>query len=300
MRRFLINILIFSAIVIVLAAVGEIVVRNLPSSYATKDAALRSRGDRVATLILGTSHTYYGLNPDEMGDSVFNLANVSQTPEYDLALLRRYAPYMPSLRRIIMPVSYFTYRDPILEEGPESNLAVRYKTRMHLPLHSDLSLYNLELSDFDGFTGRLANLVLRQPYNRCSPSGFGLGYDLSARAAGWMEQGSEHAARHTLSNPGRPAQVLETQREILREARDRGIEVVLVTTPAHRSYTDRLDPAQEAEMRANIDSLVAEFGVACHDFLRDPRFTDADFYDPDHLNTDGARRLSRLMTALAK
>lgn len=104
MRRFLGNILIFSAIIIVMAAIGEAVVRNLPSAYSTKDRALRADGAGVATLILGTSHTYYGLNPDEMGDSVFNLANVSQTPEYDFALLQHYAAFTPSLRRIIMPV----------------------------------------------------------------------------------------------------------------------------------------------------------------------------------------------------
>lgn len=297
MRRFLKNILVFGIIVVVLLCVGEIVARGLPSPYADKDKYIMEHGQDISTLILGSSHAYYGLNPSVMGDSTFNLANVSQSPEYDLALLRHYMPYMPNLKTVIISVSYFTYRDPILEEGADRRLAIPYKTRMHLPVHSDFSRYNLEISDFGAYSAKLANLVLRQPENHCDSLGFGLGYDLSHREPHWQKRGEEHARRHTMSSPGRFASVMETQRALIRLAQDHGCRVVFITTPAWHTYASQLDASQETEMRRGMASLHAEFGVDYYDFLRDDRFGDSDFYDPDHLSDRGARKFSEIIAS---
>ncbi len=108
MRKFLKNIIVFSLLTAALFLIGEIVARSMPSSYSYKHNWILKNGDHISTLILGSSHTYYGLRPNLLGDSVFNLANVSQTPEYDLYLLKTYLPCMPNLKRIIFPVSYFT------------------------------------------------------------------------------------------------------------------------------------------------------------------------------------------------
>lgn len=299
MKRFLRNILIFSILTLLLLGAGELVVRSLPTSYSYKAEWMDEHSESVGTLILGSSHTYYGLRPDLLGDSVFNLANVSQTPEYDLILLKKYLPKMPGLRRVIIPISYFTYRDPVLEED-EWKLAIRYKTQMGLDIHSDLSRYNFEISDFDAYTGKLKSLVFESPSNRCDSLGFGLGYDLKHRASHWKERSGERAAKHTRTTPGRFREVLAVQRELLRLAREHDIEVVFVTTPGWKDYVSAFDCAQYAEMRQGVRQLLREstsigVKVSYYDFLTDHRFTDPDFYDPDHLTDRGASRLTRLL-----
>ncbi|MDE6371030.1 MAG: SGNH/GDSL hydrolase family protein [Duncaniella sp.] len=296
MHRFLKNILRFSCIIIVLLGLTEAAMRMLPSAYADKDRNLRARSAEIATLILGSSHTYYGLNPKEMGDSVFNLANVSQSPEYDLALLLHYDSLMPNLRRIIVPISYFTYRDPSLEEGPEWQRAIPYKAEMHLPLHHDLSIYNLELADFERVRGRLSNLVLRKLSNTCDSLGMGLGFDLAHRDIRWQEGGQARAAKHSPEAPeGRYDAVTATLRQLIGHARTRGCEVVLITTPTWPTYHCNLNAYQEAEMRQGIADLLSDDPVRYYDFMRDTRFTDEDFYDTDHLSDIGARKLSRIL-----
>lgn len=141
MRLFLKKVLWFSVLVIGLLLIGELVVRSINTPYNYKTEWLRKNGEKVNTLVLGSSHTYYGIMPSVLGDSVFNIANISQTPEYDLAILKEFHPLMPNLKRVIIPISYFTYRDPRLEET-DHGLCVQYKVRMKLPLHSDLSPYN--------------------------------------------------------------------------------------------------------------------------------------------------------------
>lgn len=294
MRRFLKNVLVFGCIMLVLAIIGELIVRRIESSYNTKNREIRERGEAVNTLILGSSHTYYGLIPEELGDSVFNLANISQSPEYDLALLNYYMPYLGNVKRLIVPISYFTYRDPRMEDGDEWKLAIPYKTRMGLDLHSDFSIYNLEIADFDVYKGRLANIFLRKPSNRSTESGFGLGYDIEHRDPLWKNEGAHHAERHTQA-PGRFESVLETQDSLMRMAHEHGWEVIFITTPASEAYTAFLDPSQEAEMLAGADSLQKRYGVRYFNFLRDKRFGDDDFYDADHLNSDGAAKFSLIL-----
>lgn len=279
--------MIFSSIIIVILAIGELTARSLPNSYSQKNDWLMRHGSKVKTLVLGSSHTYYGIRPDAFGDSTFNLANISQTPEYDLALLEHFLPQMPNARRVIAPISYFTYRDPKLEEGDEWMLGVRYKIHQHLPLHSDFSIYNLEITDFDAYKGKLKNMVAHSPANRCDSLGFGLGFDLQSRDPLWKEKGKGRAEKHTLTTPGRFREARDTQDRLIRLAKEHGIEVIFITTPAWGTYIEALDSLQLAEMYEGIEEMKRKHGIAYYDYLRDKRFTEEDFYDPDHLSDIG-------------
>lgn len=300
MKRFLKNVAVFSLITIALLAIGEIVARSLPSSYSYKRNWIINNGNNITTLVLGTSHTYYGIRPDMLGEGSFNLANVSQTPEYDLSLLKTYLPYMPCLKRIIIPISYFTYRDPALEKGEEWTLAVRYKTQMRLPMHSDYSIYNLEITDFKAYTGKLKNIVAKNPSNLCDSLGFGLGFDIAHRDPSWQKKGRERAAKHTLSTPGRMKEVLKIQKQTIAFAEENGIEPIFLTTPVCETYTAAMEPEQFSEMKKCINELEKEYGIKYFDFMNDARFADTDFYDPDHLSDTGASRLSRILADTLK
>lgn len=271
-------------------------VRNLPSSYATKHNELINHRNKINTLILGSSHTYYGLIPEILGDSVFNLANISQSGEYDYALLKQYLDTLPNLKTIILPVSYFTYRDPRLEDDPDEwRYVIKYKTRMNLPLHSNLSRYNFEVYDFNGYTAQLSNLILKKPSNLSSQSGFGLGYTLENKDPKWKEKIIPRVKQNTFENPGRFQEVLDVQKKIINLAQGKNIDVILITTPVYNEYYENLDSVQEREMRLGIATLKKDYNVKYFDFFRDKRFTDDDFFDADHLSELGATKLSQIL-----
>ena len=300
MKRFLINVFIFGCCCCLLFLIGEGVVRHLPNSYTSKKDYIENSGQKIKTLILGSSHTYYGLIPELLGDSVFNLANISQTPEYDLALLKHFLVKMPNLKRIIIPISYFTYVDPEIEDDNCWTLAIKYKTKMKLPVHPDFSIYNLEITDFNSYKGQLANLILKRPSNKCSETGFGLGYTLENREADWQSLGEKRASAHTVNNPERWKSVRHTQQQLLDLAISNGCEVIFITTPGYKTYTECFDSIQENIMRQNIAFLKENYQVRYLDFLRDPNFTENDFYDPDHLSEDGAKKLTLLLKEIIK
>lgn len=298
MKRFLKNVIFFGFLCCLLLLIGEVIVRHIPNSYSSKKLYIENHGEEIKTLILGSSHTYYGLIPELLGDSVFNLANISQTPEYDFALLKHFSTFMPNLKRIIIPISYFTYVDPETEDDSSWTLAIKYKTRMKLPIHSDFSIYNLEIVDFNSYKGQLSNLLFKKKSNKCSDTGFGLGYTLANRSQDWQSIGCLRAAAHTLNNPERWKTVRYSQQKLFDLALSKGCEIILITTPGYKTYTECLDSIQEMMMRQNISFLENNYGnypLRYFDFLRNPNFTENDFYDPDHLSEEGAKKLTIML-----
>lgn len=294
MRRFIKYIALFSFLICIMLAIGELIVRHIPTSYTKKDEWIHKNGNKVNTLILGSSHTYYGIKPEILGDSTFNLANISQTPEYDEALLESYLPLIPNLKRIIIPISYFTFRDPRLETmSPE--LCVNYKVGMHLPIHSDFSIYNLSIYDFKAYCGRLRGLVLHQDSNDCDSLGFGLGFDLSHRSSDWIEGGEARARELTISAPGRPLEVFRTFEKMINLCRENGIECIFITTPVWQSFRDHADKSQYAEMQKLTKTLTSKYRLRYFDWYDSNEFTDEDFHDSDHLSDIGAEKMSRML-----
>lgn len=299
MRKFLKRIALFATIVLTILAIGEVVVRNIPDSYSYKHQFITGHGHEIATLILGSSHTYYGVRSDLLADSVFNLANVSQTPDLDLALLKHYLDNLPNLRRIVIPISYFTFVDPKLEDTNEWFRCIGYKVSMHLPEHSDFSKYNFEIADFEGYSAKLRGLAFKAPSNKCDSLGWGLGFSLADRSGSWENQGKERAAATTLPLTGRADEVEVILGETISFCRSRGIECVFVTTPAWHTYRENLDRAQLADMQQRAARISSLYRVPYLNLFADPDFTADDFHDVDHLSDLGAAKFtSRLRSIL--
>lgn len=294
MKSFLIKSLIFGLLVLAVASVGEVVVRIHPTPYSIKHQYITRHGEDVATLALGSSHLYYGFNPAIYGDSTFNLANISQTPDYNLLLLNKYLPAMPHLRRIIINMSYETFREGDLEDI-DWRMAVHYKTQMGVDRHSDLSIYNFEICNFPGFTGTLSNMVLPRPHNTCDSLGFGTGYTLEARDPGWRGLAPRRVEQNTYPAGPRRGEAINQVDQLLKLAHTHGVEVVMVTTPLDSSFLNLADANQMSEMRRLADSIATANGVRYLDYSTHPSFDSDDFYDPDHLNDRGAAKLTRLL-----
>lgn len=300
MKQFLIKTVLFSAIILLLLIPAELFVRRITTPYSIKNHFCTTRGEDISTLILGNSHAYYGIRPDILGDSTFSLANVSQHPDNDLSLLRHYGNLMPNLKRIIIPVSYTTFRDLPFEETSSRFRAISYKTQMHLPDHSDFSTYNMESSEFRVFAGKIKNLFVHKPSNTCDSLGFGTGYTLARRSRHWKASAAYHISYHTQQpRPERAAKVTALFDSIHSYCSERGIELVLVSTPLLPEYRELRDSAQLAEMQTLVHDIVSRHSLRYLDFSADNDFTDADFFDADHLNDCGAAKLTlRLKAAL--
>lgn len=293
MRRFLAKILLFACIIALTLLGGELFLRFSPNSYTYKDEYMREHGDKVAVLILGNSHNYSAIRPDCLSDSAFNLANVSQNYEYDLALLKQYLPLMPRLHTVVLNLSFCSLRDKPYEEGIERVFATNYKIHMGIDKHSDFSRYNVHIAEPELYARLLRRALLGEGLD-CDSLGWATDFNHSNFTRKWESTGRSKALQHTSDRTyyERNLGILE---QICRLCRERGIRLVLVTTPAHASYRRELEPEQRAEMRSTADMLINKYGIEYYDYLADPRFVYDDFFDPDHLIDTSAEKFTRIL-----
>lgn len=272
-------------------AAGEAYVRLLPNVAKSKHFFLTKHSDDVDVLVLGSSHAYYGICPQELGRYAYNAAQVSQTLRYDDWLLHHYS--FNNIKWVVQSVSDFSFYEH-LEDGPEWYLANRYRIYMGCDIHAPWSVYGWEATAFPVFVEKLKSLW-QPPKMRWSIQGQGLEYTLENRATDW-DNGVERAKHNYYENFSAAQENVGHLHGIARFCEERHARLLLVSTPLRPSYRNAQNPQQLVDMRHRLDVFLKIHPDAFYlDFSADPRFTAADFYDADHLNTDGAHKLSCLI-----
>jgi hypothetical protein len=109
-------------------------------------------------------------------------------------------------------------------------------------------------------------------------------------------EGSWNEPRGRVSQPPEKklsAYSLESFRNILREAKGRGVSLIVIVAPVFQEWQER------PKSIAAALKICREFDVPLWDYSQDPRFVDSGrlFYDEKHLNEEGAKLFSDLLAA---
>jgi len=296
MRLFILRFLLFALPILVLLAGMEWALRSIPNNYTYTDEQLMRHGAATKVLILGNSHAFNGVDPQSLGVSAYNAANISQDHRLDRALLERYLDGLPNLECIALSVSYASIGSRT-ELGQEAWRMKNYALYMGLPEHARSMEDRFELLNGE------KKIAVRRLWKHwtcgtsdlsCGPRGGSPG---QARPNLDMEEnGSVTAKRHT-----KGASVLfdENRSElerIIRLAEQRNVQVLLFTPPAYETYRTKLDPMQLALSRKIPKQLeTAHNNVTYIDLLADQRFNLSDFANSDHLNASGRAKLTRIL-----
>lgn len=326
MKKFVRKTLTLSLIILMLIAAGEIYVRSLPNPARYKHQWLLVHSAEVETLILGSSHTFYGINSAQLGSHTFNLAQPTQPYRYDWYELTHYP--LPRLKTLVLPFSYQSLFEDIDREPQLRYWAVRYRLYMDCDLHSPLSEYGFECLHPAPFKEKLSSL-----WRKSQLSWDSLGNGTSYGTTSLLLQGKDNAkgVASTRSNSQAKHGVPESEGESvsdngLQRAREntywqdssmsisesalplnisfldsiatwcerRAVRLLLVTTPTTQSF--RLNCNQ---LQTNINDSVLQAVLQRHptieyrNYWADTAFTAADFYDADHLNRLGAHKLTQ-------
>lgn len=293
MRKFLLKLLVFVAPLLAVMAAVEAGLRSIPNSYKLKYEYMEHHCQDVQTLILGSSHTYRGLDPSHFATRAFNLAYSSQDLKRDSYLFFRFIGRMDSLRHVIVPVSYHTMPEMMEDFSRSETLLKYYGIYMEYPPER----MSLELTTPHWYEKVLMHLR-GEPVCRSDSLGFAAGYvHDDASDVLDMHHAQTVAAWHTHSDFGHVGENMRILRRMIDACAARQVRVVLITTPVTDLYRGQLDARQLHLMHDCIDSLVeSDSCVTYLDFMGDARFSRSDFQDVDHLSADGARRLSVIVS----
>nr|WP_298656743.1 hypothetical protein [uncultured Flavobacterium sp.] len=297
MKRFGLHIVWFMLPVVLVAIVMEFGLRMLPNDYKVKHHYLDAHAEEVEVLFLGNSHMYYGVNPAFISKNSFNAAYVSQSIDFDLALLKKYEKQLKKLHYLVVPMDYFTLYNS-LETTDETwrikNYALYYNLD-NLPYKYHFELIN---GKFEYAVKRLEYYFTGQSPITCNTLGFGTAYKAN-KSLELEENGKLAAKRHTEVHFKPNEKLLATLHQFVLLAKKHDVKLVLVTCPAYSSYVHHLNPNQLHEMNRVVQNILKDTNhVMYYNSLTHPAFHASDFFDGDHLNDRGAKKFSLLLNTV--
>ncbi len=306
MKKFIVKIILFILPIIVIAMGLELTLRLIPNIYKHKNDYLNEHGGEIETLVMGSSHTFFGVNPQYFHNNTFNLGHPAQTLDVDYLLLKKYEDRLHNLKTIVVPISVFTLYGKLgagVEGWRMNNYALYYDIRTSNKLSQCFEIlarkmqFNIEIIVQYYFMGE-RDLA-------CSDLGWGTSYR-PEDSKDLLETGNDAAKRHT-DYDIHSRQYEDIYREniealdnIVQWSNEHGVYVVLLTMPAYKTYrnSSNLDP-EILTITIDTSRSFAEKNDNCSylNLFDSDRFIAEDYYDADHLNYIGAEKLSRLLDA---
>lgn len=297
MKRFCRRTLLFAIPLLGLLALFEARLRAIPNDYSYKRTFWTGRPDDIEVLVLGSSHSYYGVDPAYFTAKGFNASHISQSIDLDHALFAEYADGLHDLKAVLVPISYNTLFSRM------ANGRERWRLKNYV-IYYDLLLSWAPADHFELMNGtvqaaldRLTAYLRRGRTDRqCTELGVS-GTD--PKSDGDLKTTGEAAAeRHTRADRSLLPENTHHLKAIIALARSRNARIILFTPPAHLAYRERMAPEQWHEAQATVKGLLDGGDIAYHDLLASTAFADEDFRDGDHLNAAGRRKLSLMLDSL--
>ena len=291
MRKFLLRVVFFLIPAFCMLAVAEWYMRTIPNTYRMKNDWMLRNAHNVKTLLLGNSHGYFALVPSVMGDSIFNLCNVSQRLELDYFLLCHYADRYDSLKQVILVADNSNLFD-VPMECDEPARVTYYQLYMGYRAHSMLSKYGFELSNM-GYAHQKLKYHCQGQSVMCDSLGWGYNYVVTDRNP--EDFLYKNVREHLFVNWEYTYRNRDYIDSIASWCQQNHVELVLLQTPVCKHYTRKAASWQLRLVKAMTDSCCAKYGARKFDYSCDERFHDIDFFDSDHLSDEGARKFSVIL-----
>lgn len=301
MHKFIKNSIVFSLPIITFLVIMEVLLRNIPNDYSYKKNYLDQYSNQIETIFLGSSHAFYGVNPEFIDSNSFNAAHIAQSIDYDIEILKKYKNKSDKLKFIVVPIDYFSLYNR-LETGVESwrikNYNIYYGFNRSHNLTDNFEIMNGKWSKK---CIRLAKFLIKKKSDvSCNDFGRGINKN-SKNAIDFVLTGKQAAKRHVKKDKSFFMENVAIINQIIALAKAKNAKVIFYTSPAYITYTSQLNKKQLQKTIATTRAIASlNPNVSYYNFLNDSSFTAHDFCDADHLNEIGAEKFSKKMDSIIK
>ena len=276
---------------ILIVAVGfEILLRQIPNDYKLKRTYLDEHASEIETLILGSSHSFYGINPEYLESNSFNASYLAQTLEFDLEILRKYEDQFQRLKYVILPISYPSLFETLEEKH---NWRISYYVIYYNIFSPSVKHYAEVLSKRPDFNYRVIKRYYLEGENGLLSSESGWPDTFYGVEGDFVESGKKAALRHTFDITRNYDTNISILSSIISFCARKNLKLLLFTPPSHETYINKLEPEQLKLAVETANELAKRHShVSYENYLNDQSFSVSDYYDADHLNEEGSRKLT--------
>lgn len=299
MKRNFVKFTLFLLPVFTCWLVVESFYRCVPNDYTFKRDTVEKHASEYETVLFGNSHCFFGLNPAYFNGKTYNFSNISQTLYFDHLLFERYKNDFKQLKRVVFCIEYTTLGQ---QDNTNEDVFRKYYYQQYMGLDVPI-IHPLDPKQYSlAFTRSLErSLDFMYRYADqgsiidCYENGWSFIYP-KRFAPGPQSNAKSRASLHDATSDNFvPA--LDRLQSMISWCQARNIEVILVSTPQSRLYTSQLDPQKVRRIFQTCENLEREHSNVRYLNLFYARFTNADFYDADHLNEFGAAKCSKMVNA---
>ncbi len=301
MKKYIFKVFLFISPFIVFILAAEICITSTPNAFNQKVHYLKNNKD-IEFLILGSSHTSDAVNPADLHIKSANMASAGQDYQLDSALFFKYIPQLTHLKYVLLEVDYHSleyknakddYRLPWYYYYHGINMAdFNFPDRICLYKSSPAFFntyflnmlnpfgYKYNCNDWGFITNDFPGVFEDLKYNE----------DLIAGTAG-----NRLKARHTEISVNNFNFNKHKLLSIIDYCLKNDIEIILLKVPVFSTYRNNYITEKLGRRDAFIDSLEHQKSIILMDFEKDQRFTVKDFRNDDHLNSNGANKLTEII-----
>ena len=279
----------------------------------------RIKEQQSEILITGSSYAMVGLLEDEMPKSASNVAVNAQDLYYSLLSVKEAIKRSSKLGTIVMPISYYffftnmadkpsDYMQNVLSKvnypvynnlhGYTGKLLPLYNKVMKSPLYERLVNFE-EVRDmyYEAVKRDLENLPYYNPIN-VRPTGGLLSYDFKEKSdeqnfASAKVRANAHNSIFDIDKGMANQKLLDRFLDNMEELGKRVIFFIPPTTKFYKKWV--LPEMVQVYNKLVVDTINKHKCCTLIDLFNSEYFSEADFQDYDHLNSNGAKKLSKII-----
>jgi len=286
--KFLIPTLIFVVLL-------EISLRFIPNEFSYKKKYLDKNANQIETLILGSSYTYFGVDPKFFTLKSFNAADVNRPIYFDYLIYDKYKDEFKNLKNIVIPISYSTFNSKLNEAEELSPWgSFNYYIYFGLPNKSSIrNNFEVLSMPFSSVREKISLYIQKRMDNNTnygwSTLGWGNYYDSNHKIDMEKDGFKEKDMFDSISFKLNTIDFFHFAENL----KNRDINLCIIIPPFYKTFKVNRDIKCVNETYNVLKEVTVKYNNCFfYDFSSDIDFIEEDFFDSNHLNMNGARKLS--------
>lgn len=290
---------------VIVFLLSEYCLDKVETTYSIKRKALDGKAASMQLLFMGNSHAMDALDPAVFNEPSLNLAHPAQPLYYDNKIILQYLPRLQQLKVVVLPIDYLSLFFDVEDIPLRSYYYDRYwGIEDGLHKKTDIKKYSLfallgPSTCMDIFRSMIKERKINIPFqtNGLNGNGF-LPRKIPSDTSGFELEAQTRMRRwnNSLMSPAYFSNNKKLVESLILTLKSKNIRVLLITTPVSPNIYLKYDSVYVGKRNEFIRYITKSYDNTVYaDFTKDSRIKITDFADPNHLNSNGAKKFSTII-----